>query len=89
MTGLKNKSGFVMQGMSGLSNIIYNYGIKTWEITSVLEKNLTNKPVLGYYNGTKPFPMGVHKWLLKSNCNSNAEDFEAVTLKFTKVSQNS
>jgi len=81
-----NKSKIVMQGMSGLTNIVYNSGKKYWEMLSVIEKNQTVKAVLGLYNSTKPFPVGVNKWFLKGNCNANPEDFEVTTLKFAKVS---
>jgi len=32
-----------MQGMSGLTNIVYNLGKKEWEIISVVEKNQTTR----------------------------------------------
>ena len=82
-----NKSEFLMQGMSGLTNMVYNSGTKSWEMVSVVEKNLTDKTVLGFYNGTKQFPMGVRKWFLKGNCNYKTDEFEMSTLKFTKVSR--
>ncbi len=75
-----------MQGMSGLTNIFYNYEKKYWEMLSVIEKNQTFQAVLGLYNNTKQFPVGVNKWFLKSNCNANPEDFEVATLKLAKVS---
>ncbi len=38
-----NKSEIVMQGMSGLTNIVYNLEKKQWEIISVVEKNQTTR----------------------------------------------
>ena len=78
----------MFQGMSGISNIIFNNTAQAWSIISMLEKNITNRMVLGVYNGNKKFPVGLRPWLLKRNCNQSSEGFNPVTLKLTKVRNN-
>ena len=75
----------MFQGMSGISNIIFNNTAQTWSIISMLEKNITNRMVLGIYKDNKKFPVGLRPWLLKGNCNQSSEDFNPVTLKLNKV----
>ena len=79
---LLEKGQGVFQGLSGFSSIVLNSKSRVWELIG--HQDLNNS-VIGIYNGSSSFPLGVKNWFLKFNCNEFYTEFVSKSLKFSQV----
>ena len=71
---------YTFQGVTGLTNIIYNMSAKKWTI-----KSLDEGTVLGIYNQTGLSPLGTRDWFLRKKMKYSADELHPVKLKLTRV----
>ena len=71
----------IFLGLLGKTFIILNEGTKNWELTS---QNAT-EGILGTFDDSKSFPLGMHSWSLNVQCEDPVKTPVAMQLKLTKV----
>ncbi len=68
------------RGLLGKTNITLNKTTQVWEILS----HTSVEHRFGFYNGSKPFPIGVHSWSMVMDCTVKRTRNE-LKLKLSKV----
>ena len=72
---------YTFQGVTGLTDIVYNMSAKTWTIKS-WDGGGT---VLGLYNQTDLSPLGAQDWFLRKKMKYAADELQPIKLKLTRV----
>ncbi len=71
---------YTFQGVTGLTDIMYNMTAKTWTI-----KSLDGGTVMGIYNQTGLSPLGAQDWFLRKKMKHSADQLQPIKLKLTRV----
>ena len=74
---------WTFRGLLGRTNITLNKTTLIWEIVSHTSVDHVGF-VLGIFNGSKPFPIGVHSWTMAVDCTVKKTSKE-MKLKLSKV----
>jgi hypothetical protein len=75
-----------LKGLTGLSDIVQNFGKKQWEIISLHQIGGNWDVLLGLSNATKYYPLGRQQWYLLDNGeNRSGGNYRPTFLQLSKV----
>ena len=78
----------LFRGLLGRTHIILNTTSGNWELMDSLNSGDFSNGLIGYFNDSNKFPLGLHTWSLFLNCEQMLTNLTYIALKLSKVKLN-